>query len=200
MRLARLTLTFVLVCISAGSLAAQTAAPRLASSLLQRTAHLDVRNVSLEAALRELWRRSTVPLAFSPDMLDDGSRVSCACESATVREALDTLLVGTGLQFEENGRRVVVRPIPPEPETTHSEASPVREQEHGWVLGQVWCASDSQPILGAQAVVGGLPGEVRTKAYRKPAGPNPESATARQRAGERRRDYGETTRVRRLDC
>ena len=78
------------------------------SGLLERPARLDVRGASLNDALRELQRRSGVALAFSPDHLTGRDPVSCACLDATVAQALDTLLAGTGLRYLVTGNRLVI--------------------------------------------------------------------------------------------
>ena len=152
------------LCLVAVDLPAQVESHALSGGLLQHTAGLEVRDVPLETALQELWKRSNVPLAFSPDLLGDTGPVSCSCASATVRQALDTLLVGTGLQFEEGGRRIVVMPIASTPAVPDASVPQPERQVSGWLMGSVQTASDSQPVLGAHVVVSGLPGEVRTDA------------------------------------
>ena len=144
------------------AVSADGAFPQGTSSLLQHTARLEVRDVSLETALRELWQRSTVPLAFSPDLVNVNGPVSCSCVSATVQQALDTLLFGTGLRFEETRRRVIVSPIISRQAASQPSASPQVPQVRGWLVGEVRTTSDSQPIVGAHVVVSGLPGEART--------------------------------------
>ena len=81
-------------------------------SLLRRPARLEVRAVTLAAALAELGRSSEVRLAWSPGLLSRSGRVSCACRRATVAQALDTLLAGTELTYREAHGRVVVMPRP----------------------------------------------------------------------------------------
>lgn len=155
-------LLMLLLIPMASGLSGQNGTHRPATSLLQREAHLEVSGVSLESALRELWRRSSVPLAFSPDLLNGADNVSCACATATVQQALDTLLVGTGLQYQENGRRIVVRPSDDTPDDRGTNEEREERQDHGWVVGGVRTMSDSQPVLGVHVTVTGLPGEVRT--------------------------------------
>ena len=157
-------LPMLLFGFAAPSLAAQTLPRQLDDGLLQHTAGLEVQNVTLETALRELWQRSTVPLAFSPDLLGDAGPVSCSCATATVKQALDTLLVGTGLQFAESGRRVVVSPRTSSSAESGESGLRADRQLSGWLTGSVFTAADSQPVLGAHVRVSGLPGEVRTDA------------------------------------
>jgi len=153
----------LLMAVLSASLLGQNGSNGTKVRLLQREAHLEVRDVSLETALRELWQRSSVPLAFSPDLLPD-NEVSCSCASATVRDALDSLLAGTGLEFEESGRRVVVRPMAKSSPVSEAATPPTAVQQDGFVIGYVRTAADSQPIVGAHVLVSGLPGEVRTDA------------------------------------
>jgi hypothetical protein len=61
---ARLTLTWVLLSVAAG---ADSLAAQIPQSLLDRVAHLDVEDVTIEVALRTLHRSSGVAIAFSPD-------------------------------------------------------------------------------------------------------------------------------------
>ncbi|UCC73722.1 MAG: SusC/RagA family TonB-linked outer membrane protein [Gemmatimonadota bacterium] len=78
-------------------------------SPLDRPARLEVADVSLPQGLAELQEQSGVPLAYSTTLMAGTGRVSCRCASATVREALDHLLTGTGFGYETFGRQVVVR-------------------------------------------------------------------------------------------
>jgi len=76
--------------------------------MLDRPARLDVRDVPLEKALVLLQRASGVALAYSPDLVPDDHRVSCACKDLTVSQALDRLLKGTGLRYRLGDDNVVI--------------------------------------------------------------------------------------------
>jgi hypothetical protein len=76
--------------------------------MLDRPARLDVRDVPLEKALVLLQRASGVALAYSPDLVPDERRVSCACRGVTVAQALDRLLEGTGLRYRLGDDNVVI--------------------------------------------------------------------------------------------
>jgi TonB-linked SusC/RagA family outer membrane protein len=87
--------------------------------LLARPAHLRVESMPLLDALRELGRRSGVPLAYSPSLLPDEREVGCTCDAVTVGDALDSLLAGTGVTVSESSGQVILTspraPAPPLP-------------------------------------------------------------------------------------
>jgi len=80
------------------------------AALLERPARLRVQNVSLADALGELERRSGVPLAYSPSLLPAERSLRCACDGATIGEALETLLAGAPFTFRESDGQVIVVP------------------------------------------------------------------------------------------
>jgi TonB-linked SusC/RagA family outer membrane protein len=98
----------------AGRAAAQTPPPagRTGAALLERPARLRVQNVSLADALGELERRSGVPLAFSPSLLPADRSLQCACDAATIGEALHQLLADVPFTFRESDGQVIVVPAP----------------------------------------------------------------------------------------
>jgi hypothetical protein len=67
-----------------------------------------VRAVPLAHALLELQRRSGVSLAFSPSLVAAAKEVSCPCREATVREALERLLLGTPFGYAQADGQVLV--------------------------------------------------------------------------------------------
>src|SRR5690606_15957899 len=77
-------------------------------SLLERPAHLSITETSLAPALTRLADAAGVPVAFSPSMLPGGFTVSCACDTVTVAEALDTILDGTGIGYREAAGYVII--------------------------------------------------------------------------------------------
>lgn len=80
---------------------------------LSMPARLRVHDVPLPDALMELHRQSGVNLAFSPTLLPERGRVSCACEDVTVGEALGRMLAGTPFRHVGVGGHVVIerRPV-----------------------------------------------------------------------------------------
>ncbi len=100
----------LLICIITGHAVAQSTNGAGDGALLERLARLDIHGVTLETTLSELWQRSGVPLAFSPDLVNGNGSVSCSCADITVREALDSLLAGTELGYAETTNRVLVTP------------------------------------------------------------------------------------------
>jgi outer membrane cobalamin receptor len=179
---------------------AQDTRQQTSARLLDRPARLEVHEVPLEAAVRQLSRRSGVPFAFSPDLLRGHGTVSCFCRDATVSVALDSLLTGTGLVYGETAHRVVLSP----PVTPR--AVPAREGvlQPGTLVGHVRAAPDGQPINGARVQVSGRLGEVRTDAtglFRLTLAPGQYDvvvqalAYAPQRLRDIRIGHGDTTSV-----
>jgi len=100
--------------IAGGASAQSTPATtgRSGTALLQRPARLRVQNVSLADALGELERRSGVPLAYSPSLLPGDASLRCACDDATIGQALERLLADTPFTFRESDGQVIVVPVP----------------------------------------------------------------------------------------
>jgi TonB-linked SusC/RagA family outer membrane protein len=90
---------------------AQTGATRPAESFLDRPARIRVYNTPLLEALRDLERRSGVALAYSPSLLPGRIRVTCACDTLTVRDALRVMLSRTAFEFREADGQVLLFPI-----------------------------------------------------------------------------------------
>ena len=82
-----------------------------ASALLDRPARLRVRDVSLADALGELQRRSGVPLAYSPSLLPRARSLRCACDDATIGQALQQLLASVPFTYRETDGQVIVVPM-----------------------------------------------------------------------------------------
>ena len=79
-------------------------------SLLDQPARLSVAGVSLREALKRLRETSGVPVVFSSAFLPLQQVVNCACETLTVRAALDSLLADTDLQYFETRTLIVIEP------------------------------------------------------------------------------------------
>lgn len=145
----------------------QTPATSATQSLLERRAGLDVRSVSLTAALMRLSKESGVTVGFSPSLLQSDARtVQCACSTLTVAQALDRLLFGVSARYEEHGNQVVVTPVPQTPARIEgsarlSEVLPpittnMRLAADSMVSGRVENETTHQPLSDARvAVVGG---------------------------------------------
>ncbi len=78
-------------------------------SLLTLPAHLDVEDLPLEQALTALQRGSGVHFSYSPLILPDDHRVTCACRHVTVESAVKTLLEATNLEYVVLGDHLVIR-------------------------------------------------------------------------------------------
>jgi TonB-linked SusC/RagA family outer membrane protein len=77
-------------------------------SALDMPARTVVHDVLLRDALTTLNERSGVPVSFSPSRMPATARVSCDCETATVREVLQRLLDRTGFAYREIDGHVLV--------------------------------------------------------------------------------------------
>jgi TonB-dependent starch-binding outer membrane protein SusC len=154
---------------------ARSAAPgENGASLLDRTAGLDVKGVTLSSALTRLSYTTGIALAFSPSLLPSNLLVDCACRAATIRHALDRILDGTGLRYTIVGDQVVVeRPRPEAPSIPTMpidravpilalETAPV---EHalltevaltGMVVGRITDAQTFEPLAGTQVAITAL--------------------------------------------
>jgi len=124
------------------------------SSLLDRRANLNVYAVPLEIALRDLSLRSGAPIAFSPDLVSGRGPVSCACRDVTVRHALEVLLRGTGLEYAELARNVVVGPAVGASGRAMPSSDEAADRLPRQVSGRVVARDDSTPIT--RALVRGL--------------------------------------------
>jgi len=137
--------------------------------LLERPARLQVENALVAEALLELQQTSGVRLAFSPSMLPELERVSCDCETLSVRDALETILAGTSLRFEQNGRHVVILPGGPGAQASPAAPEPLdlpvagpiaaaalvpgaglQELRTGTIAGRVSDAVTGEPLPGVQ--------------------------------------------------
>ncbi|HTE45298.1 MAG TPA: TonB-dependent receptor plug domain-containing protein, partial [Gemmatimonadaceae bacterium] len=110
-RLARWMVSALSLALLSGA-AAQVGAQDISAgnSFLDRPARIRVYNVPLLDALRDLERRSGVALAYSPSLLPSGVRVTCACDTVTVRAALRSMLVRTAFGFRETDGQVMLFP------------------------------------------------------------------------------------------
>src|SRR5690606_16602134 len=142
-----------------------------AGSLLEVTANLEVADATLADALDALRSSANVSLAYSPSLLPRQVRVSCECRNATVGEALDRILDGTGLRFATEREQILIEPVPapielarPEPVAVSlASMRPVWPASFsaavpavvGTITGQVTDAATGRPLAGAQVVVVG---------------------------------------------
>lgn len=168
-------LRFAMVGISAALVAPLPAQIILASnvahqrvSLLDQPARLDVSEVTLSVALTRLAAQSGVAVGFSPSMLRADTRtVACRCMSRTVAEALDLLLAGLPVRYEERDQQVVVLPNPlaarseiPVPAYALTAGLPamttnMRVAADSIVSGRVVDASTRAPLADARITVAG---------------------------------------------
>jgi TonB-linked SusC/RagA family outer membrane protein len=106
-------LPLVVICLATATQAQTTKESAYAQGEprpLRRPARLVVSGVGLREALGELHASSGVLLLFSPTLLSSESKVACLCADYTVAEALDVLLRGTSLDYQEMGDDIVIAP------------------------------------------------------------------------------------------
>ena len=133
-------------------------------SFLDRPARIRVYNVPLLDALRDLERRAGIALAYSPSLLPGGFRVTCGCETMTVRDALRVLLANTAFAFRESDGQIMLFPVASDgaphavhdtrdtaafAQRTRAESLPVRETRSA--------GPDSATIAGTVTTEAGAP-------------------------------------------
>jgi TonB-dependent starch-binding outer membrane protein SusC len=139
---------------------------------LERPARLSVQSVSLERALTRLYESSGVPVTFSPSRLPSDLRVSCACESLRVSDALGILLAGTRFRYREVEGNVVVFDLPSTPSVTGGapgvrlaavsgmqDVIPMTQYTPifaGTIMGRVTDSTTGRPLAGATVSLTGL--------------------------------------------
>ena len=87
-------------------LALRVGQPETAS--LDRPARIQLVDEGIPDALAALRDRGGVRLVYSPSILPSAARVTCSCLETSVREALDRILTGTGFDWHEVGRYVLI--------------------------------------------------------------------------------------------
>jgi TonB-linked SusC/RagA family outer membrane protein len=151
--------------------------PEPAASLLGLRANLDVRHVTLASALEELRSSSRASLAFSPSLLPREPLVTCDCQVLTVGQALDRLLVGTGLRYVTVREQILIEPARSRIQFPSHAAAPVRfttaqllsppsagpppslvtHVVQGTVTGRVTDTRTGRPVAGAGVAIVGTP-------------------------------------------
>jgi hypothetical protein len=76
-------------------------------NLLNRAVSISLENATLEEALYQLIDRHDLPLSFSNDILPS-ARVSIHLQGVALKHALNELLRGSSLRFEEVGQQIVI--------------------------------------------------------------------------------------------
>ena len=161
--LALLVVASVLFAPVGGGTSAQAApaGPRTPlSTLLDRPARLRVENVSLADALGELERRSGVPLAYSPSLLPSDRSLRCACDDATIGEALQRLLSAVPFTYRESDGQVLVVPSP-RPSDTNDASDNASMPESIGALGIVM-APATPTVFDSTTVTGRVTNEAGT--------------------------------------
>ncbi len=142
---------------------------------LDQAAGVDLRGVTPGQALATLRDRTGLRILFSPSLLPTDRTVACRCEGVSIREALGTILAGTGFHFTEVGDQVLVEPSErpaPRPRAAVATtaptallappvvatARPVRAlaRRQGTIGGRVTDATTGQPLSGVQVHIATL--------------------------------------------
>ncbi|PYP14746.1 MAG: hypothetical protein DMD52_12840, partial [Gemmatimonadetes bacterium] len=78
---------------------------------LRRTISLDLKDMSIRQALREIERHGGIEIAYGDDVLRARNRVSLQLEQITVQDAVVMALAGTGLEafVSLRGTTILVR-------------------------------------------------------------------------------------------
>ena len=134
------------------------------NSFLDRQARIRVYNVPLLDALRDLERRAGIALAYSPSLLPGSVRVTCGCETMTVRDALRVLLSNTAFAFRESDGQIMLFPVdhdvaprPMLPTRDTSSLTP-RTRAESLPVGETRSAGpDSATITGTVTTEAGTP-------------------------------------------
>jgi hypothetical protein len=135
----RLLLILAAVLLMGAGPAPQVLSAQAAASVLDRIVGLDISNVSLEEALRQLQRNTGIGLVYSPDRVPVDRMVSCPCVDSTVEEALEILLTGTDLTFTATSSQVRIIP----------RQAPRAESTTGAIAGVVLNAANENPVPNA---------------------------------------------------
>lgn len=127
-------------------------------SPLERRVSLDLHDVRLEAALEAVDRQAKLGLSYTARLVPLDRRVSITVDSATVREVLDRLLRGTGVQatVTEGGTVMLER------HTDRREEAAPDTTERGAIYGRVVDSATSRPVVGAIVTVKGTPATATT--------------------------------------
>ncbi len=82
-------------------------------SLLSLPAGLFVQETSVVEALTLLSTKTNLSVALSPNSLPTDHKARCDCETASIAEALDQILSGTGYGYIELDEQIIIVKIPP---------------------------------------------------------------------------------------
>jgi outer membrane receptor protein involved in Fe transport len=116
-------------------------------SLLQRRVSLDLTDVPLAVALRQVARKARLDLSYDKSVLPPGKRVSLHAQELTVVSALTEILLQSRLDVAVGrGGQLGLVPKP--------EAAAV---DSGSIAGRVTDRATGAPIVGATIVLDGLP-------------------------------------------
>src|SRR5687767_3647744 len=77
----------------------QASGSSVAASSLDRKVTLELRGVSILAALSEVTRQTGVQFGYARDIIPIGKRINLSARQVSVREVMTKLLAGTGLRL-----------------------------------------------------------------------------------------------------
>ena len=118
-----------------------------------RMVDVDLKDVPLASALKEIAGRGQLRLTYSPDVLPKDRRVSIRATEVPVADALQRALRGTGLEVRVSprGDATVFRPARTSGQVTEIEAGRIQ----GTIAGRVTEVSTGNPLAGVRVEVVG---------------------------------------------
>ena len=116
------------------------------TTLLSRTARLELASDRIAPALDALMRSAGVRIAYSESLLPRDHRVTCRCADVSVAAALDSLLAGLAYQWSEAKGQIVVEPVGLPREEARVVAT---------ISGIITDSASDRPLTAAQVIVVG---------------------------------------------
>jgi hypothetical protein len=119
--------------------------------MLRRRVSLDLANVTLDEALKEITRQADLEISYSKALLPNSTSVSLHAQDITVTAALTEVLLDAGVDVAvaRRGHLALVKRV--------VEASEPEVVDSGAIVGRVTDKATGTPIAGATVVVDGAP-------------------------------------------
>lgn len=118
--------------------------------LLNRRIKIDLPDTTLDAALGEISKQSSLRLIYSARVVPLDNRVSLTAEDITVASALREVLRNANVNVMVHGNQAVLVRRPPRSDRA------TKNQKPGTIIGRVTAADTQTPIAGAQVLLDGV--------------------------------------------
>ena len=128
-------------------------------SPLDRKISLDLKNVTLRDALKEIDQKAQLGLAYTPRIVPVNKKVSIKADSITAGAALERVLAGTGVVAVMTTSNTVMLV---KEQGKRSEIPAADSSGFAYVLVHVQDTASDKPILGANVTMKGLKFDVKT--------------------------------------